>query len=270
MDALVQSQPIEVVFTATCAISTCKRVIGTFKYKFSEAPCAYSLNIFRGGIPNFEDKLPEIVQKSLKQISLSAAQKTRCLECKMFGAKISPIEQSHLKIPNVLIVEFAEAGGNQERYPIQLTEEFSLNEGERIYKLASVVMFEGGHYYNISRIRENNWFNFDDIKKNPAAPFNSFHSAFMMEEQDKGIKYILNNEKENLGCAVLYVVYTSETDFIGDYFLENNEAPSLPSITTDVIILDESDDNLNFPSRSALQFVDDDDQQRMKTTDKRL
>ena len=35
----------------------------------------------------------------------------------------------------------------------------------------------------------------------------------------------------------------------------------MPSITTDVIFLDESNDNLNFPSSSALQCVDDNDQQ---------
>ena len=263
MDALVQGQPIEVVFTATCSAVKCKHVMGTFKYKFSEAPCAYSLNVFQRGIPNLEDKLPEIIQKSLKQISLPAAKKIRCPECRIFGAKISPIEPSHLKIPNVLIINFAEGDGNQEMYPIQLTEEFSLNEGETIYKLASVVMFEGGHYYNISKIRENTWYNFDDIKKDPAEPFPSFHSAFMMEKQDMGRNYILNNEKENLGCAVLYVVYTSDAVFIGDHFQDNYEAPSLPSIITEDIFLDESDENLNFPPRIALQVVDNNDQHQV-------
>ena len=251
MDALVQGQPLEVIFTASCLNAKCKQEIGTLRYKFEDAPCAYSLNIFQGRISNLDERLPEIVQKSLKRISMKEAKRIRCLQCKTFGAKISPIEPSHLKIPNVLIIEFNEGEGNQEMYPMRLSEEISFKGGEIIYRLVSVVMKEAGHIYIISRIGEN-WYNFDDIKKDPAKPFQSSFSAFMMEDHEKGRQYIFNNEKEALGCAVLYVVYTSVNEFIGDYFQENIEAQSFSTIICDDGSIDEFEEDFEGPDLSTV------------------
>ena len=256
MDALAQGQPVEVIFTATCWKPACKKLIGTYRYKFMEAPCAKSLNPIRGRIANLDEKLTEIIEKSLKQISLPNAKKIRCIECKTFGARVSPITSSFLKIPNVLILEFEKGDGNQERYPVMLNEEISIND-ERIYKLVSVVIHKPDHFLSISRVGQY-WFNFDDLQVGPAQPFESMYSAVTLEHHPKEKLYQLNNRKETRGNAILFAVYTSDNGFIGDDFQENIEAPSLPSIDEDSIEeIEEISDCPNLLPSIAPQVVDE-------------
>ena len=265
MDALVQGQPIEVIFTANCLDPACKEVIGTYKYKFNEAPpCAKSVGHIRGRIPSLNEKLTEIIHKSLKQnlkqITMRDAKKIRCLKCKTFGATISPIESSDLKIPNVLILEFVRGEGYQEMYPMELSEEISLND-EKNFKLVSVVMHKTDHFFSISRIGKY-WYNFDNLQEGPAQPFESFLSAFTLKNHEKEKRFQFNNRKETRGNVILYVVYTSDNGFIGDYFQENIESPSFRSTVSDEDLLDEIEEvnEVQYLSSSiASQVVDNND-----------
>ena len=223
MNALAQIKPLEVIFTATCLNPDCRCVIGNFRYTFDEVPCAFRVGIVRGRTPNLAEKLPEIVQNSLRQISRPAAEKIRCFKCPFKGASVSQIKTSDLKIPNVLIVEFAtKQGGDQETLPLQLDEVINFDGHDDSYKLVAAVMHKPEHFFTISNIGES-YFNFDDLRPEGrlATPFPNFLSAFMLGNQDHGRKYKLNNERETRGNAVLYVVYMSKEDFVGEEFDKN-------------------------------------------------